>query len=101
MSIDIVYKKFRTINTFGRDIYNSKITLKEPDEDQSSLLVKIMDFQKKVRLQNPEKKQEKKISALFERREEFLMLLKAKYFRLKLKVQVFQTRSLTFLISKY
>ena len=33
------FRNFRTINTFGRDIYNGKITLKEADEDQSSLLV--------------------------------------------------------------
>ena len=32
---------FRTINTFGRDIYYGTITLKEADTYQSSLLVKI------------------------------------------------------------
>ena len=29
------FKNFRTIKTFGRDIYNGKITLKEADEDQT------------------------------------------------------------------
>ena len=28
------FKSFRNINTFGRDIYNSKIILKEANEDQ-------------------------------------------------------------------
>ena len=31
------FKNFRTISTFGRDIYNGKITLKEADEDQCNL----------------------------------------------------------------
>ena len=55
------FKHFRTINIFGRDIYNGKTTLKEVDEDQSNVSVEIMDFKKKARPQNPEKKQEKKI----------------------------------------
>ena len=38
------FKNFRTINTFGRDIYNGKISLKEADEYQSDLLLEIMDF---------------------------------------------------------
>ena len=83
------------LNTFGRDIYNDKITLKEADEYQSHLLVEIMGFKKKARPQSPEKKQEKK--DIFK----FFMLLKAKYFQLKLKVQVLQIRSLTILTSKY
>ena len=33
------FKNFRKINTFGREIYNDKITLKKADKDQSSLLV--------------------------------------------------------------
>ena len=51
---------FRIINAFGRDIYNGKITLKEADEDQSSLLVEILNFRKKVKPKNPEIKQKKK-----------------------------------------
>ena len=41
-------KIYRTINTSSRHIYNDKIRLKEADEDQSSLLVEIMDFKKKT-----------------------------------------------------
>ena len=39
MKMHIVYthKFFWTINTFGRELYNGKITLKEADEDQSVL----------------------------------------------------------------
>ena len=97
------FKNFRAINSFDRDIYKDKITLKEADEDQSNLLFEIMDSKKK-RPQNPEKKQGKKmflkIYMHFLRVEkEFLMLLKVKYFQLKLKVRVFQTRFLTILIS--
>ena len=40
-------KTYRTRNTFGWDIYNGKITLKETDEDQASLLVEIFFFFKK------------------------------------------------------
>ena len=41
------FRIFWRINTFWRDIYNGKITLKEADEDQSNLLVEIMDFRKR------------------------------------------------------
>ena len=37
------FKNFRTIDTCHRDIYNGKIPLKVVDEDQRSLLVKIMN----------------------------------------------------------
>ena len=30
------FQNFQTIKTFGRDIYNGKITLKKADEDQAS-----------------------------------------------------------------
>ena len=36
-----------TLNTFLRDIYNGKITLKEADGDQSDFLVEIFNFRKK------------------------------------------------------
>ena len=61
MSIHI--KNFQTINTFGRDTYNSKITLKEADEDQSSLLDEIMNFTKKNKTaKSREKTREKRYS---------------------------------------
>ena len=41
------FKNFQTIKTFGKDIYNGKITLKEADDYQSNLLVEIMAFLKK------------------------------------------------------
>ena len=44
------------IRTFGRDIYESKIILKEADEDQSNLLNDIRNFSDKTRSQNDKKK---------------------------------------------
>ena len=44
------FKIFQTIKTFGRDIYNGKITLKDADDDQ------IRNFKKQVKPKNPEKK---------------------------------------------
>ena len=55
------FRNFRTIRTFGRDIYEGKITLKEADEDQTNLLHKIRNFRDKTKPQKVEKKQEKKI----------------------------------------
>ena len=54
------FQNFQTIKTFGRDIYSGKITLKDADEDQASLLVEIMNFKKKAKPQDPEKKRGKK-----------------------------------------
>ena len=53
------FRNFRTIRTFGKDIYEGKITLKEADEDQSNLLYEIRNFKDKTRPQNDDKKQEK------------------------------------------
>ena len=84
-------KTYRTRNTFGWDIYNGKITLKETDEDQASLLVEIFFFlKKKTRLQNPEKKQEEKnilknVYALFEARERVLDAIESKIFPIKIE----------------
>ena len=54
------FKYFRTRNTFGRDIYNRKITLKEYDEDQSILLVVIMNFKKRPKPKKPRERQNRK-----------------------------------------
>ena len=54
------FKSFRTINTFGRDIYNDTMTVKEADKDKSSLLVEIMSFKSKIKSQNTEKEKRKK-----------------------------------------
>ena len=43
------FQNFRTLNTFGRDIYNSTITLKEGDKGQSNLLVEISKFKKQIK----------------------------------------------------
>ena len=82
MNIHIVLKNFRTINTFGRDIYGGTITLKEADKDQIILLVK-----NKIKPQNPEKKRKRKNTFLktymhfLMVEKEFLMFLKAEYFQ--------------------
>ena len=86
------FRIFRTINIFVRDIYNGTVTLKEADEDKSSLLVEIMNFKKKIKPPNPEKKQKKpqifpKIyTHILMIEKELLMFLKAKYFKKQLKI---------------
>ena len=80
------FQNFQTIRTFGRDIYNGEITLKEADEDQANLLVEIMNFKKKNRTTKSRKKKHEKKMFLktcitFLRGEEkSLMLLIVKYF---------------------
>ena len=78
------FKYFRTRNTFGRDIYNRKITLKEDDEDQSSLLVVIMNFKKRPKPKNPEKNKIENIYDLFEGRERVLNAFDSKIFVIKI-----------------
>ena len=79
-------KNFQT-KTFGRDIYEGKITIKEADEYQADLLTEIMNFRKNTKPRSQEKKNEKKklffkTCIIFLRVEKkILMLLKAKYFR--------------------
>ena len=43
------FRKFNTIGTFGKDIYNGKISLEEADESQSDLLDEIKTFNDKTR----------------------------------------------------
>ena len=38
------FKDFQTLRTFGKDIYDSAITIKGADEYQNDLLVEIMNF---------------------------------------------------------
>ena len=54
------FRKFRTIRTFGRDIYDGKISLEEADEDQSDFVDEIEKFNDKTRPKSREKKQKKK-----------------------------------------
>ena len=53
------FKNFQTIKTFGRDIYEGKITIKEADEYQADLLTEIMSFRKNMKARSQEKKREK------------------------------------------
>ena len=84
------FRNFQIINAFGREIYNGNIALKEVDEDQSSLLVKIIIFKKKTKPQNPKKKQENKdtlknLYALFEGRGRVLNAFDSKIFPIKIE----------------
>ena len=55
------FRTFKTIRTFGKDIYEGKITLEEADEDQSNLTDEIGKFIKETRPKNVDKKRERKI----------------------------------------
>ena len=89
------FKNFQTIKAFGRDIYEGKITIKEADEYQKDLLVKIMNFRKtkkkkKSKKKNKEEKVFLKTFIIFGREEKKLLtLLKAKYFSQNLRVLAF------------
>ena len=90
---------------FGGDIYNSTITLKEADKNQSNLLVEILNFRKQPKLKNPEKKMKKglleNLYNFFKGRDRVLDAFESKIFRIKFECQLFQTRFPTILISKY
>ena len=89
------FKNFQTIKTFGRDIFEGKITIKEADEYQKDLLVEIMNFRKtkkkkKSKKKNKEEKVFLKTFIIFGREEKKLLtLLKAKYFSQNLRVLAF------------
>ena len=79
------FKNFQTIKTFGRDIYEGKITLEKANEYQFNLLAEIMDFRKNAKPRSEEKNKKKKLffktCIIFLKVEKkLLMLLKAKYF---------------------
>ena len=97
MSIHIYLKNFRTINTFGRDTYNGKITLKEADEDQSSLLVEIMDSKKKNKTAKSKEKTKKDVPinlyALLEGREKTFDAFESKLFPIKIEGTGFSDHS--------
>ena len=84
------FKNFQAIKTFGEYIYNGEITLKESHDNQANLLVEIMNFKKKPKPQDLEKKQEKKdilknVYAFFEGRERVLDAFESKIFSIKSK----------------
>ena len=51
------FRIFKTIRTFGDDIYTNKITINEVDQEQSNLVEYILNFNNKTR---PKKKDDKK-----------------------------------------
>ena len=53
------FENFETKKTFGRDIYEGKITIKAVDEYQKDLLVEIMSFRKNTKPMSQVKKREK------------------------------------------
>ena len=55
------FRNFRTVKTFGRNIYEGNITLDEANTDQDNLLRDIRNFNSRTRPQNDMKIQEKKI----------------------------------------
>ena len=52
------------IRTFGKDIYDGAIMLKEADKYQKDLLVEIMNFKKNKKPKSPEKKKQEKYIVL-------------------------------------
>ena len=89
MNIHILFEQnFRTVSTYGKDIYSGAITLEKADKDQSHLLVEILNFKKQAKPQNSEKNQQKKdilknIYALFDARERVLDAFESKIFPIK------------------
>ena len=84
------FKNFQTIKTFGRDIYEGKITIKEADEYQADLLTEIMNFRKNTKPRSQEKKREKEIVLenlhnFFQGREKILNAFESKIFLTKSK----------------
>ena len=78
------FKNFQTIKTFGRDIYEGKITIKEAD-----LLTEILNFRKNMKPKSREKKQKeivlKNLYNFFEGREKTLDAFESKIFLSKSK----------------
>ena len=55
------FRKFKTIRTFGKDLYEGKISLKQADVEQSYLANEINKFIKGTRPKNMDKKQQRKV----------------------------------------
>ena len=84
------FQNVQTRSTFGRDIHNGTFTRKEADNDQSDLLVEILNFRKQVKPKNTEKKQQKEdilknLYNLFEGRERVLNAFVSKIFPIKIE----------------
>ena len=83
------FQNFRTINTFGRDIQNGTITLKEADKDQSDSLVEILNFRRQLQPKKYGEKQQKddvleNLYNLSEGRERVLNAFDSKIFPIKI-----------------
>ena len=46
------FNAFKTIRAFGEDIYNSKITINEADQEQTDLVNYVLNFNNKARPRN-------------------------------------------------
>ena len=84
------FKNFKTTKTFGRDIYEGKITIEEANEYQTDLLTEIRNFRANVKPRSQKEKQEKEIvlknlNNLFEDREKILHAFESKIFLTKSK----------------
>ena len=84
------FRHFQATSTFGREICNGTIILKEADNHQSDLLVKILNFRKQINLKNKNKKQQKvdilkNLYNLFEGRKKVLNAFDSKIFPIKTK----------------
>ena len=88
------FENFQTIKTFGENIYDGTITLKEAKDYQNDLLVESLNFKKKTKPKSTEKKkkqkkkQEKQIVLknlynLFEGRDKVLDAFESKIFAIK------------------
>ena len=81
---------FKIFQTFGRDIYDGKITIQEANEYQTDLLAETINFKKHTKPRSQEKKQEKEIVLtnlhnFFEGREKVLNAFESKIFSIKSK----------------
>ena len=54
------FRMFKTIRSFGDDIYSSKITINEADQEQSDLVEYILNFNNKTRPKNKDDKKKQK-----------------------------------------
>ena len=54
------FNAFKTIRYFGENIYSSKITINETDQEQPDLLEYILNFNNKARPKNKNDKKSKK-----------------------------------------
>ena len=90
MLICLEIKKFIQRNSFGKDIYNGAITLKEVHKYQSSLLVEFGNFRENMKFQNSEKKQKEKdilknLHTLFDGRERVFDAFESGVFPIKIE----------------